>query len=137
MVEEKSMKFISDEEWKIMGAEPNAELINEVLTRVYNSAVEAAIRKLPDVVSRMVASTTATQAMTKDFFARNKGFDEHKEIVAAVVQDVESLHPDSNYAEILKMAEVGIKEKISAISKMPKLPLDKPSEVNLSGNGVL
>ena len=131
------MKFISKEECEMLGTRLDEELLNEILSRVYNAAIEKAITKLPEVVSRMVASTTATQAMTNDFFKRNKDFENHKEIVASVIQEIDSQNPGMNYDEILKDAESIIIEKIIATYKKETLQLDKPSEVNLKGNGVL
>lgn len=131
------MKFITKEECETLGIGADADLLNEILSRVYNAAIEAAIRKLPEVVSRMVANTTAVQTMTKDFFNRNKDFDTHKEIVAAVIQDVESKNPAWDYNKILNEAEGSIKEKIVATKNIPKLSLDKPTKVNLDGNGVI
>lgn len=131
------MKFISKEEWKALSKQTDEILINEVLSRVFNRAVETAILKLPDTISRLMVSTTATQNMTKDFFKRNSSFEEHKDIVASVTQDVESLHPEWNYEEILKEAEGVIKFKIEVLPKQGSLPLDKPEKVNLDGNGIL
>ena len=131
------MKFISEEEWKELIKSPDATLMNEILSRVYNGAIEAAIRKLPEVVTRMVASTTAQQAMTKDFYGRNAGFEDHKVTVTSVVEEVESAHPELDYDAILKKAEPIIKEKIEAVKCAEDLPLDLPKEVNLEGNGVL
>ena len=131
------MKFISKEECEMLGTRLDEELLNEILSRVYNAAIEKAITKLPEVISRMVASKTATQAMTNDFFKRNKDFENHKEIVASVIQEIDSQNPGMNYDEILKDAESIIIEKIIATYKKETLQLDKPSEVNLKGNGVL
>lgn len=131
------MKFISDVEWKRLQDEMDEKLLNEILSRVHNSAVEKVLTKLPEVISRMISSTVALQNMTKDFFARNSSFQDHKDIAASVIQDVESLHPDWTYEEVLKEAEGVIKLKIEATKGQQILPLDKPKEVNLDGNGVL
>ena len=132
------MKFITREELdRISNTSNGEELLNEILTRVYNAAVEAAIRKLPEVVSRMVSNTSATQAMTKDFFNRNKIFEDHKDIVRSVIQDVESQHPEWDYAKILEASASIINDKIKIDPKQIDLPLDKPAIVNLDGNGVL
>lgn len=130
-------QFISKEEWLEIVKSEDETLINEILSRVYNSAIEAAIKKLPEVVTRMVANTTATKAMKKDFFKRNVGFSDHKEIVIAVVQEVEVLHPEWGYDAILRESEPIIKEKIGAVGRAKGLPLNMPNEVNLKGNGVL
>lgn len=131
------MKFISKEECEILGMGLDEELLNEILSRVYNAAIEEAIKKLPDVVSRMVRNTTATQVMTKKFFSVNKGFDKHTDIVAGVIEDIESQYPNKDYKDILSDAIPIIKQKISITENLPALSLDTPSSINLNGNGVI
>ena len=132
------MKFITREELDRISSTTNGEdLLNEILTRVYNAAVEGTLRKLPEIVDKMVVNATASQAMQKDFFTRNKDFMEHRNIVAETIQNVESLNPNMDYSDILKTAEPVIKEKILALKGIEKLPLDMPEHVNLKGNGVL
>ena len=131
------MKFITNEEWKVLLEQPNEILINEILSRVYNAAVEEAIKKLPEVVTRMVKNTTATQIMTKEFFAANKGFDKHTEIVAGVLEDIESQYPNKDYKDVMAEAVPLIREKIAASKNIPDLSLDCPDNPNLDGNGVI
>ena len=129
------MKFISQEEWKRLTEEMDESLMNEILSRVHNAAVENTIRKIPELLSRMVKTTTATHAMTEDFFTRNISFKEHKDIVTQVVRDVESRNPDWDYTKILNVAEPLIKEKLSI--KIPNLDTGIPNKINLKGNGVI
>ena len=131
------MKFISNEEWKALSEQKDETLVNEILSRVFNSAVESAIRQLPEVVSRMVASTAATKAMTNKFLDRNKEFKDHQRIVTLVLQDIESKNADWDYEKILEEAEPIIKEKIKAEKEVPALPMDKPENVKPDANGVL
>jgi hypothetical protein len=131
------MRFISDEEFEELKKAETAELLNEVLTRLHTRAIEDCIKMLPEVVTRMVANTTATNAMTKDFYSRNKGFKDHKEIVMSVVQEVESQNPGLDYSEILKKAEPIIKKKIGNEKLSKGLSCDLPDKVNLDGNGVI
>lgn len=129
------MKFISSEEWKRLTEEQDESLMNEVLSRVHNAAVENTIRKIPELLSRMVKTTTATHAMTEDFFKRNELFKKHRDTVMQVVRDVESRNPDWDYTKILNAAEPLIKEKLSI--KIPSLDTGIPKEINLKGNGVI
>lgn len=129
------MRFISQEEWKRLTEEMDESLMNEILSRVYNAAVEKTLTKIPELLSRMVKTATATHAMTEDFFARNASFKEHKDIATQVVMDVESRNPDWDYTKILNHAEPLIKEKISVV--IPNLECNIPEKVNLNGNGVI
>jgi hypothetical protein len=131
------MKFISKEESEILGLGADEDLLNEILSRVYNAAIEKALTKLPEVVSRMVANTAANKAMTKEFYSKNERFVGHKEIVASVVQEMDAQNPGKNYSEILEEAAPIIEQKIETIEKQKSLLLDKPSEISLNGNGIL
>jgi hypothetical protein len=129
------MKFIAKEEWQQMQGEQGFDMINEVLMRVYNRAVEDAIRSIPSVISRLLVSIPARKKLIKDFHERNPSYKDHKEIVAKVVQDVESDNPDMDYDQLLRASEPIINRHIEACTS--KLPLEKPTAVNLKGNGVL
>lgn len=129
------MKFISNEEWLRLTTEKDENLMNEILSRVFNAAVEKTIIKIPELVSRMVKTVSATQAMTEDFFTRNESFKAHRDIVMQVVRDVESRNPDWDYTKILNHAEPLIKEKLSVV--IPEIELTVPEKVNLNGNGVI
>lgn len=135
------MKFISPEECEKLRNAPDTEtfsiLLNEVLSRVCNAATEGSIRKIPEVVTRLVATSTATKAMTVDFYDKNKDFVDHKDIVNSVVQDIDSKNPEYDYAKMLEVATPIIKEKIRGGNLDSKLPCDLPGDVNLKlkGNG--
>lgn len=107
------MKFVSRKEWdELQLQHGNEELLNEILSRVCNKAMEDTLRKLPEVVSRMLKSTIATQNMSKDFFDRNKDFVNYPDIVNSVVQDTESKNPNASYKDILKDSESVIQSRI-------------------------
>lgn len=131
------MIFVTKEEWKKITESEDEGPINEGLSRLYNKAVEDTIRRLPEVISRMLANTAAIQSMTKEFFAKNKDFEAHKPTVAAVVQEVESANPGLSYDKILEKAEPLIRAKINAVVTTKDFPMWKPEAVNLNGNGIL
>lgn len=133
-------EFISKEEFKKMreaDEETGRKLMNEVLSRLCNYSNEAMVRMFPDLVSRMVKNTTATQAMTKEFYEKNPDLKDHKDIVTSVVQDVDSRYPELDYGEMLKKAEPIVREKIKNMKLSKDLPCDLPEKVNLKRNGVI
>src|SRR3990167_4983194 len=131
------MKFITREELQRIVEKEDVDALNEILSRVHNSAVESVIKQIPEVISRLMVSTQAHKKMISDFYQHNKEFESHKEIVSKVVQDIECDNPEKNYEDILKLAEPIIKQKIAGESLSKGLPLDKPEKVSLDGNGVL
>ena len=113
------MNFISKTEWdELQLQHGNEDLLNEILSRVYNKAIEDTLRKIPDVISRLLKSTIATQKMSTEFYARNKSFAEHQDIVASVIQDVESRNPNAGYKDILMDSESIIRDKIKAFTSV-------------------
>lgn len=135
------MKFASDEECEKLRNAPDQEtfsiLLNEILSRVHSSSIETTMRKLPDILSRMVANTTTTQAMTNEFFKNNPEFKDHKNIVAAVVEELDSKEPGRDYDKILEDAKPIIEEKIRFAGSEKDMPVDLPTKVNLGGNGAI
>ena len=131
------MKFISDEEFKELKKAETPELFNEILSRVCNAAIENTIRRWPDVATRLTATAIATKAATKEFYDKNKDFIDHKDIVTAVVQDIDSKDPTLSYGEMLKKAEPIVREKIKNEKLHKGLPCALPDKVNLKGNGVI
>ena len=131
------MKFISDEEWRELQIAESPYVMNEILSRVYNGAIEAALTQLPEVAVAMIKNTGAVKAMSEDYFKRNKEFKDHKDIVTSVLQEVEVSNPAWDYEKILKESEGKIKEKIGAVSNIEQLSLDMPENPNRNANGVI
>lgn len=135
------MQFITEEEVsKLRGSSSIKEAtlaINEVLVRVYNKAVEEALSKSPDLMLRLLVSQQAQQKSAKDFYDRNPGFKEHRDIVQTTVQMVEAENPGKDYSFILGLSEPMIKQKISKLAELKKLPLDRPEAFNPNGTDIL
>jgi hypothetical protein len=112
-------------------------IINEILSRVYNRAVEDALRQTPDLMLRLFVSMQAQQETKKDFYDRNPDFKNYLDIVQSVVQKVEAKNPDKSYEFILGLSEPMIRQQIVMMADLKKLPLDKPKEVNRDGKGIL
>jgi hypothetical protein len=134
------MEFITKEEARTLAegsADKQHEVLNELCARVYSRAVEDTIRKIPSVMSRLLVSIPAQKLLVEDFYKRNPDFIDHKDVVTKVIERIESDNPGKDYSALLVEAEQEIRKHITACSATKSLPMDKPTEVNLDGNGVL
>lgn len=134
------MQFMTKEEVLRMrdaNVEEAVYIVNEILTRVYNKAVEKALTDTPDLMLRLFMSQQAQKEMVIAFYDKNPEFKEHRDIVRAIVQKVESENPGKNYSFILGLSEPMIRQKIAKWATLKELPLDKPEQVNRDGTGIL
>jgi len=130
------LQFITKEEMMEIQrgtVESAARIINEVLSRVYNKAVEDTIRQTPDLMLRLFVSQQAQQKQVKDFYDRNPNFKAHRDIVQSTVQQVEAANAGKDYNFILGLAEPIIRGRISKLAELKELPVDKPDLSKLNG----
>lgn len=104
--------FITEEETLKILADGDSQLLNEVLDRVYNKAVERALLLLPETVARLSKRNEAITILLKQFIGENKNFLNHKELVLQVVQEIEIKNPNLKFDEILTLAKPTIEQKI-------------------------
>lgn len=107
--------FITEEETLKILTEGDSKLLNEVLERVYNKAVEKALLMLPEVVGRLGKRNEIITSLLKQFLSENKNFLNHKELVLQVVQEIEIKNPSLKFDEILLLAKPTIEQKIKLL----------------------
>jgi hypothetical protein len=129
--------YITKQEFEKLQTDEGLETINKVLERAVNVAIDRQIKRLPMIVMAMLSNSKARQQIAEDFYTRNPEFKEHNDIVKEVVLKVEVDNPEKDYGEVLALAEPIITERIENVTRAKKLPIDKPTEVNLSGHGVI
>lgn len=132
--------FISQDEFKQLVDAKDEVLLNEILSRVFNKAVETAICSMPDIITRLIKSISATQKMSADFFDANKEFKNHLDIVTAAIQEVEAAHSDWNYDRILTESVPIIKQKVAMLDKVAlvEVPIERDKiSIIQTANGVL
>lgn len=132
-------QFITREEWEQLSRSTNEVMFNEILNRLYNMTIEAAMLQLPTTMEVVAKNTMAQMAVTKKFYDDNPSFIPNKSIVIEVVQSTEEANPGMKYEDILALAKTEIDRRISNLSLGNQLPLHLMSreEVNLQLNGEL
>jgi hypothetical protein len=112
-------------------------IVNEVLSRVYNKAVEDTLRQTPDLMLRLFVSQQAQNKLVTDFYESNPDFKGHRDIVQSIIQKVEASNPGKTFEFILSLSEPMIRDKISKLALLKELAYDKPEEVNKDGTKAL
>jgi len=93
-------------------------MTDEEKQEIIDKAVEKALLLLPETVGSMMASAAAMNTINKEYYAKNPGFDKHKDVVQSVVEMVEGNNPLLDYKDILKKATPDIKKRILTIKNL-------------------
>ena len=111
------------------------EIKNMILVEV-DKAVEKAVLLLPEVMSNLLQEKVAMQKLAKEFYAANKDFNAHKDIVGTTLEELETAEPGKQYKEILDKATPIIKKRIKDITLSDITNTTAPTNLTLN-NGVL
>ena len=105
------MIFITKEEFQGM----DLETCNEVLTRVYNKAVEDIMLQLPTFALTMLRSVSNAEALRKKFVEDNADVAQNIDMFKkAILVQVEVNNPGLPYSDILERALKAVKEASGA-----------------------
>lgn len=129
--------FLSDSEFKeIMSG--NKQVLDEVLARIYNKAVEDALCRIPSVVVSYTQKNAAIKMALGEMYKDNPDFKGHEGMVQQVVKEIEGKTPEKTYEELFAMAIPIIKERIVEYKTNTGIAQAKDNAaINLTGNGVL
>ena len=102
---------------------------------IIDEAVEKALMLLPDVMNNLLQEKIAMQKLAKDWYATNKEFDKHKDIVGTTIEEIETINPGIGYQKILDKATPEIKKRIALIGKVNLTNTHKPDNTNNQDHG--
>lgn len=117
--------FITREELervKIGTVDEGLELLNTVLVRVHNAAVEEAMRCLPALISSLVRQSQVMDKMAAQFYEDNKDLSEHKQLVYEVTQTLDAANPGLSYDDL--MAKVATEVRLRLQTLKPSKPVN-------------
>lgn len=80
---------------------------------IIDAAVEKALLMLPDVVGNLLVNQAAMAKLTRDFYAAHPEFKDHKDVVVAILEKLDSEHPGAKYEDLIKEAAPLIRERIA------------------------
>jgi hypothetical protein len=91
-------------------------ITEEEKQEIIDRAVEKALLMIPDVVGNMMAQHAVLSKINSKFYNDHPEFKDKKNIVAAVIEEVDGKNPAMNYEEILKLAVPKIKDRLNTMS---------------------
>jgi soluble cytochrome b562 len=110
-------------------------MTQEEKEEIINQAVERALLSLPEVVGNLMTQQAAFSKINSQFYKDHPEFTGHKDIVAAVVEQIDGAKPDLDYEGKLKEAVPIIKERIALKGQLNMTTASRP-ERNF-GNGAI
>lgn len=115
------MEFITAGEFKKIIDTQDLNTMNEVLSRVYNKAVESAIQMTPALTAQLIKTAVGTRKITDKFLSDNPKFKGNEVIVEELVRSTEIENPGMTYQQILETATPRINKRISEVNGQLRL----------------
>jgi len=112
------VEFCSEEEFLEVVINGDKKTFDEVLSRVFQKAVESAILYLPEAVDKLAKRNAYTVKAWGSFIDKHPEFKENKEIVISVIQGVEQENPLLTLEEVLEKAAPEIETSIKAMKQL-------------------
>lgn len=112
-----NLVFVTEEEAEEIVENPAK--INEVLTRVYNQALEDTYKALPQLVVRMVNTQMTMERLVSDFYRENDDLAPYRDFVALVGQEIESKPENAGrpYPELLQEIAAEARKRLGLMKK--------------------
>ncbi len=118
----------------------------EIIEEAVNKAVEKTLLLIPEIVGNLMSSHAALHKINTKFYSDYPEFKDKKDVVASVVEMIESKNPLAKYEEILKKSVPEIRQRMLTlknlnmenVSKTPNrdlsdLEIGKPNKLNPHG----
>ena len=108
---------------------------------IINEAVERTLLSLPDIVGNLIADQFKMLKLNKKFYDQYPEFIGNKDIVAAVIEQVDSENPGVDYDKLLEKAVPQIRSKLNLAKGLDTRSISKPNRnlasLKLSDHGDL
>lgn len=106
---------------------------------IINEAVEKAILLIPEIVGNLITNQVALSKLNSKFYKDHPEFADNKDIVASVIEMIESKNPTEDYSEVLKKAVPEVKKRIKLLNETDTKNVSRPDRrlKDLDFNGAL
>lgn len=94
---------------------------------IIDSVVEETLLKIPEVVGALMMNHASKIRAKKKFYDEYPKFSDNKDIVAAVIEGVESSDASLDFDQIIKKAVPEIKRQIAAVKDLDMIKVKKPN----------
>ena len=107
-------------------AKGEIELLNSLIERIKDEAVEKALKLLPSVMGHLMTQHIALTRLGENLLKDNPEFKEKRDIVQGTLEEFEANNPGVPIEEVLQKAIPSIREKIKITSKLDVTRVEKP-----------
>ena len=114
------MSWFSEEEQKLV---TNWNVLDEVLDRLFNKAVERALTLMPHTVASLLKYAANIDTVQTEFMKDNQDLVEHKDRLKELVGSVSSEHPDWDISKTVDEAGKDLRKEIKTISNIGAMDL--------------
>ena len=121
------MSWLTEEERKNF----TPDILEEILDRVYNKAVERALALMPSAVSSLIKYAANLDTIQEGFMKNNKDLLEHKDRLKEIIGSTSADHPDWDIAKTVEESGKDLRRELktaSSIGVMDLTSLDAPSK---------
>ena len=114
------MSWFSEEEQRLV---TNWNVLDEVLDRVFNKAVERALTMMPNAISSLLKYAANLDAVQTNFMEGNKDLLEHKDRLKELIGSTSSDHPDWDVAKTVDESGKALRRELKTISNIGAIDL--------------
>lgn len=100
-------------------AEDRESLINEITERM--------LLKIPEIVGNLITIYADKIRMSKEFYAKYPEFNDHKDIVAAVIESIDGNSKFKPFKEVVEDSVPLIRKRIEAYKDIDVKTVSKPN----------
>jgi len=101
-------------------------MTSEERESIINEAVERTLLMIPEVVGNLIMNHAAKIRTSKVFYEKYPELKSHKELVAAVIEEIDDANIGDNFDQIVERAVPEIKRKISQLKNLDLKKVEKP-----------
>jgi len=111
------------------------------MDKIATMAVEKILLRMPEVIGNLMSHHALSNKLNKMFYDQNPDLQNHKDVVTAVIHEIELQYPEKKYEDILQLAVPKIRSDIKTIYSLDKTHatanLDLTVKSPIGSNGVL
>lgn len=93
-------------------------ITEEEKQNIVDLAAEKALLLLPETVGALMAQQASLHKLNREFYAEHPEFQNHKDAVMSVIEQVEGKDPMKKYEDILKEAVPEIRKRINTMKNL-------------------
>ena len=111
-------QFITKENYEEVMRDPSK--LNNVLSSVYNTAVESTIVNIPKLVQKLINQQTTLNAKVDDFYKQHNDLVPYRKFIGFVANELSSNNPNWSLDELFDNVEKETRKRLSLNKETPK-----------------